>query len=436
LVEDQPGTSTPPTVSSRPQTSAEQLASTARDTTPVSPFKNLTTKDATVLDESRELNDSIIDQFLEAAAFTHSDTTTIGSLFAGNGNTHGTHLQFRCTRSSDRALCSRVFVIFNPGNKAENRGHWVCMLIDRLAKTTTIYDSSSWKRTLTRAAAIVNDLNTTVPGLDASTTITPGKCPQQKDTTSCGVYALAFAWLTISKVDMPEHLEPKLWRALFRAMARGRTLRDELGELLVAADDFPVPSLALPSPATARGLAALRQSSFRQHLLANIEALQAYTREYRRRVASINHLGQVILPCLSHMRSAASAEIPVQEGVVRVAKESVAGWEAARASQKSLCDSAWGAFAQARAKDLQYDQRNQTYRLDRLREFDKAIAALEIGEGVHGELARAADEYRGWIAEAEKLMDENAGALQSLGERPADQGPPVIAYSELLHWDF
>lgn len=133
--------------------------------------------------------------------------------------------------------------------------HWALATLDRKTKAVSVYDSMASTMHEEAAEAVISRFLSEFVGEDAHTwNFTTGSSPQQSDTSSCGVFALATAIHLLSGRTIPHapSYHVKMWRTMLACLVAPEATHGGAIWPYSAADDRESASVAMAnSPETA-----------------------------------------------------------------------------------------------------------------------------------------------------------------------------------------
>ncbi|KAK1749876.1 hypothetical protein QBC47DRAFT_407544 [Echria macrotheca] len=171
------------------------------------------------------LNDTIISTFMDLAVFCRLDAGTLD-----------------CTLLQDLEKSIRGTPAIRAGVNIDNLAevilgfnieqiHWVCVHLDLAQRCATLYDSRV-SGLPTQSIGNMAQQFVEHAGPDryrdwSAWTLVNGRCPQQANTSDCGVFTIVVALHLVLHQPVPEKLNGSVWRLVLASIADGIPLRDE-----------------------------------------------------------------------------------------------------------------------------------------------------------------------------------------------------------------
>jgi hypothetical protein len=100
-----------------------------------------------------------------------------------------------------------------------DQSHWLTARVSLAAKTVRAYDSGGFSN----AATILQELRHHIQDVHLFRA-SDEECPSQRDSSSCGVYALTFVLYLVADIQLPSQLTVSLWRKVLLCMVKQQSL--------------------------------------------------------------------------------------------------------------------------------------------------------------------------------------------------------------------
>jgi hypothetical protein len=182
------------------------------------------------------LNDNMMDGFVELFAFANGTTTCISNYVLDRKSPPGNPLEVNPLRvrfysPSPLAVKRAMIATHIDGN------HWVLVNLHLLDNSCVVFDSRLSDHSIPDVQSRLVSLMPLLDNARGEFRLIGGSCPQQTDTSSCGIHAIICAcFLATGTHQIPATVDSHLWRKLFLAMARKTSLKNVLPPSVIDVD--------------------------------------------------------------------------------------------------------------------------------------------------------------------------------------------------------